>query len=70
MGLWLREIDSGRATIGYWLIPSARGRKLAMAALAGSGIRWLGLFLRPYVERRRLLVSEAGSTAVRTAIEV
>jgi hypothetical protein len=28
-----------------------------MAALAGSGIRWLGLFLRPHVERRILLAT-------------
>jgi [ribosomal protein S5]-alanine N-acetyltransferase len=34
-GLWLREIDSGRASIGYWLIPSARGRHLAGWALRG-----------------------------------
>jgi ribosomal-protein-alanine N-acetyltransferase len=33
VGLWLREIDSGRASIGYWLVPSARGLKLATAAL-------------------------------------
>jgi RimJ/RimL family protein N-acetyltransferase len=32
-GLWLREIDSGRASIGYWLLPSARGRGLARLAL-------------------------------------
>jgi len=33
MGLWLREIDSGRASIGYWLLPSARGKGLAGRAL-------------------------------------
>jgi [ribosomal protein S5]-alanine N-acetyltransferase len=33
IGLWLREIDSGRASIGYWLVPAARGKKLATAAL-------------------------------------
>jgi chloride channel protein, CIC family len=35
-----------------------------MAALAGSGIRWLGLFLRPYVERRMLLATPAVGLAV------
>jgi ribosomal-protein-alanine N-acetyltransferase len=35
IGLWLREIDSGRASIGYWLVPSARGRHLATWALRG-----------------------------------
>jgi RimJ/RimL family protein N-acetyltransferase len=34
IGLWLREIDSGRAYIGYWLAPAARGHHLAAAALA------------------------------------
>jgi [ribosomal protein S5]-alanine N-acetyltransferase len=34
IGLWLREIDSGRAYIGYWLTPAARGHHLAAAALA------------------------------------
>jgi hypothetical protein len=35
-----------------------------MAALAGSGIRWLGLFLRPHVERRMLLATPAAGLAV------
>jgi RimJ/RimL family protein N-acetyltransferase len=33
IGLWLREIDSGRASIGYWLVAGARGRGLAAHAL-------------------------------------
>jgi H+/Cl- antiporter ClcA len=35
-----------------------------MAALAGSGIRWLGLFLRPHVERRILLATPVVGLAV------
>jgi [ribosomal protein S5]-alanine N-acetyltransferase len=35
LGLWLREIESGRASIGYWLTPSARGEHLAGWALRG-----------------------------------
>jgi H+/Cl- antiporter ClcA len=35
-----------------------------MAALAGSGIRWLGLFLRPHVERRMLLATPVAGLAV------
>jgi H+/Cl- antiporter ClcA len=35
-----------------------------MAALAGSGIRWLGLFLRPHVERRMLLATPVIGLAV------
>ena len=35
-----------------------------MAALVGSGIRWLGLFLRPHVERRMLLLTPVVGLAV------
>jgi [ribosomal protein S5]-alanine N-acetyltransferase len=33
IGLWLQEIESGRASIGYWVLASARGRHLAADAL-------------------------------------
>jgi ribosomal-protein-alanine N-acetyltransferase len=33
IGLWLHEIDSGRASAGYWLVAGARGRGLAAHAL-------------------------------------
>src|SRR5579863_8575647 len=33
IGLWLAALDAGRATAGYAVIPSARGRGLAAAAL-------------------------------------
>jgi hypothetical protein len=35
-----------------------------MAAPLGSGIRWLGLFLRPHVERRMLLATPVAGVAV------
>jgi RimJ/RimL family protein N-acetyltransferase len=35
IGLWLRDIESGRASIGYWLVDGARGAGLAAAALRG-----------------------------------
>ncbi len=35
IGLWLQEIESGRASIGYWLVADARGRGLAASALRG-----------------------------------
>ena len=35
IGLWLQEIESGRASIGYWLVAHARGRGLAASALRG-----------------------------------
>jgi len=33
IGLWLQEIESGRASVGYWLVPDARGRRFATHAL-------------------------------------
>jgi RimJ/RimL family protein N-acetyltransferase len=33
IGLWLHEIQSGRASIGYWLLSGARGNGLAAWAL-------------------------------------
>ncbi|CAM3939941.1 GNAT family N-acetyltransferase [Deinococcus frigens] len=33
IGLWFRDRDQGRASLGYWLVNSRRGRGLASAAL-------------------------------------
>jgi RimJ/RimL family protein N-acetyltransferase len=33
IGLWLRDVDHGRASIGYWLAGSARGQGVAAKAL-------------------------------------
>jgi [ribosomal protein S5]-alanine N-acetyltransferase len=33
IGVWIRNIDLGRAALGYWLSSSARGRGTAAAAL-------------------------------------
>jgi RimJ/RimL family protein N-acetyltransferase len=35
IGLWLRDIENGRATVGYWLVPEARGSRAAGWALRG-----------------------------------
>ena len=35
IGLWLQEIESGRASIGYWLVAHARGQGFAASALRG-----------------------------------
>lgn len=34
IGLWLRDLDQGRATIGYWVRPTRRRRGHAAAALS------------------------------------
>ena len=35
IGLWLRDIEHGRASVGYWLLEPARGRGLAGEGAAG-----------------------------------
>lgn len=51
----------GSPTLGEFLWALAIGM---MAVPIGSGIRWLGLFLRPYVERRILLITPVVGLAV------
>ena len=33
IGLWLKDLDEGRASIGYWVVRSARGRRAAARSL-------------------------------------
>ncbi len=51
----------GSPTVAEFLWALAIG---LMATLLGSGIRWLGLFLRPHVERRMLLATPVAGLAV------
>lgn len=68
LGLWLREIESGRASIGYWLVPSARGRNLAGWALRGLvtfafetlAIPRLHLFVEPWNVASQRTAESAG----------
>jgi ribosomal-protein-alanine N-acetyltransferase len=56
LGLWLRDIESGRASIGYWLVPAARGNHRAGNALRAAvafafdvlAIPRLQLFIEPW----------------------
>jgi [ribosomal protein S5]-alanine N-acetyltransferase len=56
LGLWLREIENGRASIGYWIVPAARGRHAAGFALQAAvahafdilAIPRLQLFIEPW----------------------
>ena len=47
IGLWLDEIESGRASVGYWILPAARGHGLAGWALARRGVLRLRRTRRP-----------------------
>ncbi|HEX3334230.1 MAG TPA: GNAT family protein [Acidimicrobiales bacterium] len=64
IGLWLHEIDNGRASIGYWLVAGARGR-----GLAGFALRALVVFafeeLR--IPRLHLFVEPWNVASARTA---
>jgi [ribosomal protein S5]-alanine N-acetyltransferase len=56
IGLWLQEIESGRASIGYWMLDTARGmgraahalRGLAAFAFGDLSIPRLHLFVEPW----------------------
>jgi ribosomal-protein-alanine N-acetyltransferase len=56
IGLWLAGLDEGRATAGYSVMPSARGRGLAAAALTAltsfgwtiSGLHRIELYIEPW----------------------
>ena len=56
IGLWLQGLIHGRATVGYSVIPSARGRGLASAALTAltsygwsiPGLHRIELYIEPW----------------------
>jgi ribosomal-protein-alanine N-acetyltransferase len=66
VGLWLGEIESGRASVGYWLAPEVRGKKLAAEAL-----RLLRTFAFDVlaIPRLHLFVEPWNSASARTAEE-
>ena len=63
-GLWLRELAQGRATAGYSLVPSARGRGLAADALSAlTAFAWT----LPELHRIALYIEPWNTGSVRTA---
>jgi [ribosomal protein S5]-alanine N-acetyltransferase len=70
MGLWLHEIESGRASVGYWVAPSARGNNYAGWALRGLvtyaftvlAIPRLHLFVEPWNVASQRTAEFAGFT--------
>ena len=64
IGLWLHEIDNGRASIGYWLVAHARGR-----GLAGHALRALVAFAfgELAIPRLHLFVEPSNIASARTA---
>jgi [ribosomal protein S5]-alanine N-acetyltransferase len=70
IGLWLREIDSGRASIGYWVAPTARRHHRATEALCTVttfafdelAIPRLHLFIEPWNVASQRTAAAAGFT--------
>jgi [ribosomal protein S5]-alanine N-acetyltransferase len=64
IGLWLKAIDTGRATAGYIVAPSARGRGVAAAALiAVTRFAWT----LPALHRVELYIEPWNRASIRTA---
>jgi RimJ/RimL family protein N-acetyltransferase len=64
IGLWLHEIDNGRASVGYWLVARARGRGLgahAQRALVAFAVAELA------IPRLHLFVEPENLASARTA---
>ncbi|WP_416566486.1 GNAT family N-acetyltransferase [Nocardia testacea] len=64
IGLWLRDVDEGRASLGYWVVRSARGHGVAAHALAGMAT-WALEELR--IPRLQLYVEPWNVASIRTA---
>ena len=64
IGLWLQEIESGRASIGYWIVARARGHGLAGCALRAVVSFAFGVLAIP---RLHLFVEPWNVASARTA---
>jgi [ribosomal protein S5]-alanine N-acetyltransferase len=70
LGLWLREIEDGRASVGYWMSPPDRGSRWAGWALRGAvtfafdilAIPRLHLFIEPWNVASQRTAEFAGFT--------
>jgi [ribosomal protein S5]-alanine N-acetyltransferase len=50
IGLWLKDLGEGRASVGYWVVGSARGRRAAAHALQALALWALDELRIPRVE--------------------
>jgi [ribosomal protein S5]-alanine N-acetyltransferase len=64
VGLWLKDIGDGRASIGYWVVGSARGR-----GAAGSAVRALAAWAHQglHIPRLELYVEPWNTASIETA---
>ncbi|MFI5723001.1 GNAT family N-acetyltransferase [Streptomyces cyaneofuscatus] len=67
IGLWLRDLPEGRASIGYWMVPYGRGQGVTRAALrtvTGWALRDLG------IPRLQLFIEPWNTASARIAVDV
>ncbi|NDZ63853.1 GNAT family N-acetyltransferase [Streptomyces cyaneofuscatus] len=67
IGLWLRDLPEGRASIGYWMVPYGRGQGVTRAALrtvTGWALRDLG------IPRLQLFIEPWNAASARIAVDV
>ncbi|MFJ3295806.1 GNAT family N-acetyltransferase [Streptomyces bacillaris] len=67
IGLWLRELPEGRASIGYWMVASGRGQGVTRAALrtvTSWALRDLG------IPRLQLFTEPWNTASARIAVDV
>lgn len=67
IGLWLRDLNEGRASLGYWVARSARGQGVAAAALRAVAAWGLGDLKIP---RLQLCLEPWNAASARTAESV
>ena len=64
IGLWLHEVQHGRATVGYWIRPTRRRRGHAVAALRALS-EWA--WRLPEIHRLQLHIEPSNAASRRTA---
>lgn len=64
IGLWLKDVSEGRASAGYWVIRSARGRRAAVRSLQAPAL-WALHDLR--IPRLELYVEPWNTASIMTA---
>ncbi|CAD5942820.1 MULTISPECIES: GNAT family N-acetyltransferase [Streptomyces] len=67
IGLWLRDLPEGRASIGYWMVPYGRGQGVTRGALrtvTGWALRDLG------IPRLQLFIEPWNTASARIAVDV
>ncbi|MFE4990405.1 GNAT family N-acetyltransferase [Streptomyces mirabilis] len=64
VGLWLKNLEQGRASLGYWVVKAARGQGAAVAAV-NAVVGWALRDLR--IPRLELWVEPWNTASMRTA---